>query len=93
MVNEKGRESLPLWPSFGVAPGADAAKATESSTKFSHFCTRVLLLRAQRSLTMKEASSYVEFLSHLFASLEDEQIGKVCGMNLHLRFLFSIVVY
>ena len=91
MINEKAREAVDLWAAFAPKPpsaadassstGADAAAKEAAEARFSNFFTRVLLLRGEAPLSMRERSAHTQFLIHAFASLENATVRR-CALRL-----------
>lgn len=88
MVNEKGRENVPMWDAFqptdsssaaaseSAGSGSSSAGLEAAAKKFSVFFTRVLLMQSDHNLSYREQTAFLTFLSHAFESLENEVVRR-----------------
>ena len=82
MINEKGRENLPLWDIFisssssSSTSGATTMTSPNTIDKFHMFFIRTLLLFSDTSLSYRELSALLTFLIHIYQSLEYDIIRK-----------------
>lgn len=67
MVNEKGREGMDMWAAFQPRSGETAEHAER---KFSLLFLRVMMLRTERHLDVRERAAFLTFLVRLYSSLE-----------------------
>jgi hypothetical protein len=71
MINEKGRESVPMWSIFEGGSDANAER------RFGALFLRVLLLRLERHLRPAESDAVLQFVIHAFQSMECDLVRKV----------------
>lgn len=86
MMVEKAREGLPVWDA--ILPPSGAAGAAPWELKLRHLLLRILLLRAERDLSPREAHDYISFLVIALQSTEHELVRKVraplaCAATVH----------
>lgn len=75
MINEKRRESLPVWDFIVYSFGKDDLR------KFEIFFFRTVMLRAERHLAVHERLALMAFLVNVFHSLENDAVRN-CALRL-----------
>lgn len=94
MVNEKGRENIPLWDTF-TSSSSSPVRGSDSTTtidKFHLFFVRTLLLFSDTTLSYRESSALLTFLIHIYQSLEYDLIRKVALRLISLPLWKSVAV-